>query len=80
MLKSCARRGRVTIQERDAEMEDSEEVIKKREKELVERKKQSHDLVADTIRRELAESESSALIFQCWPDAYHVRGDGGERT
>ncbi|KZT42733.1 hypothetical protein SISSUDRAFT_843319 [Sistotremastrum suecicum HHB10207 ss-3] len=56
------KRGRVTIQERDAEMEDSEEVIKKREKELAERKKQSHDMVADTIRRELAEKESEENV------------------
>lgn len=36
--------------------EDSEEVIRKKELEAEERKKQSHDLVAESIRRELLES------------------------
>ncbi|PBK70310.1 hypothetical protein ARMSODRAFT_1083946 [Armillaria solidipes] len=51
------KRNRVTIAEKDALAADSEEVLKKKELELEERKKQSHDLVAESIRRELAEKE-----------------------
>ncbi|KAK0464173.1 splicing factor, Prp19-binding domain-containing protein [Armillaria novae-zelandiae] len=63
------KRNRVTIAEKEALAADSEEVLKKKELELEERKKQSHDLVAESIRRELAESELFVLrrrrmIFQ----------------
>lgn len=51
------KRNRVTIAEKDALAADSEEVLRKKELELEERKKQSHDLVAESIRRELAEKE-----------------------
>lgn len=47
----------MTVADREAEDPDNEEVIRKREEEAEERKKQSHDMVADSIRRELAESE-----------------------
>ncbi|KIJ45096.1 hypothetical protein M422DRAFT_29947 [Sphaerobolus stellatus SS14] len=56
------KRARVTIAEREAELADSEEAIKKREKELEERKKQSHDMVAESIRRELVEKEAEEHI------------------
>lgn len=51
-----SRRARVTVAERDLEL-DSEEAQRKREAEAEERRKQSHDLVAESIRRELAESQ-----------------------
>ncbi|KAK0198042.1 splicing factor, Prp19-binding domain-containing protein [Armillaria mellea] len=51
------KRNRVTIAEMEALAADSEEVLRKKELELEERKKQSHDLVAESIRRELAEKE-----------------------
>ncbi|KAK0456909.1 splicing factor, Prp19-binding domain-containing protein [Armillaria borealis] len=51
------KRNRVTIAEKDALAADSEEVLRKKELELEERKRQSHDLVAESIRRELAEKE-----------------------
>lgn len=50
------RRGRVTVSEKEAIALDSEEATKKKELEAEERRKQSHDMVADSIRRELAES------------------------
>ena len=50
------RRARVTVSEKEAIALDSEEAIKKKELEAEERRKQSHDMVADSIRRELAES------------------------
>ncbi|KAG6887865.1 hypothetical protein C0992_010432 [Termitomyces sp. T32_za158] len=50
------KRARVTISEKDKLLE-SEEAEKKRELEAEERRKQSHDLVAESIRRELAEKE-----------------------
>jgi len=50
------RRGRVTVAEKQALAEDSEEAIRRKEIEAEERKKQSHDLVAESIRRELLES------------------------
>ncbi|KAJ7456435.1 microfibrillar-associated protein MFAP1, Zn finger, CCHC type protein [Mycena latifolia] len=55
------KRGRVTIAERDL-AEDSEEAQRKREAEAEERRKQSHDLVAESIRRELAEKEKEDII------------------
>ncbi|KIY45295.1 hypothetical protein FISHEDRAFT_49658 [Fistulina hepatica ATCC 64428] len=51
------KRGRVTIAEKEALSQDSEEAIKKREREAEERRQQSHSLVADSIKRELAEKE-----------------------
>lgn len=54
------RRSRVTIAEKEALAEDTEEAIKRREAEAEERRRQSHDLVAESIRRELAESESDS--------------------
>lgn len=50
------RRSRATVAEKQALAEDSEEAIQRKEIEAEERKKQSHDLVAESIRRELLES------------------------
>jgi len=50
------RRARVTISEVEAMAQNSAEALKKKELEAEERRKQSHDLVAESIRRELAES------------------------
>ncbi|KAJ7171805.1 microfibrillar-associated protein MFAP1, Zn finger, CCHC type protein [Mycena crocata] len=55
------KRGRVTIAEREL-AEDSEEAQRKREADAEERRKQSHDLVAESIRRELAEKEKEDII------------------
>ena len=61
-LSECVyRRGRVTIAEKEALAEDSEEAIKRKEQEAEERRKQSHDMVAESIRRELLESASPAI-------------------
>ncbi|KAF5355660.1 hypothetical protein D9756_003977 [Leucocoprinus leucothites] len=51
------KRARATMAEKDALAEDSEEMQRKREQEAEERRKQSHDMVAESIRRELAEKE-----------------------
>jgi len=55
LIHHTDRRGRITIVERDAIAQEAEE-IEKRKQETAERKKQSHDLVAESIRRELLES------------------------
>lgn len=44
--------------------QDTEEALKRKEMELEERRKQSHDLVAESIRRELAESKHVSF-YQC---------------
>ncbi|KAG6837213.1 hypothetical protein H0H93_013081 [Arthromyces matolae] len=49
-------RARVTIAEKDALLE-LEEMEKKKERDAEERRKQSHNLVAESIKRELAEKE-----------------------
>ena len=43
-------------------LQDTEEAIKKKEQEAEERRQQSHNLVADTIKRELLESMSNETI------------------
>lgn len=57
------RRGRATILEKESVAQDTEEALRKKELEAEERRKQSHDLVAESIRRELAES-ATALLWQ----------------
>ncbi|KAJ3770210.1 splicing factor, Prp19-binding domain-containing protein, partial [Lentinula raphanica] len=52
-----AKRNRETIAEREKIAQDTEEALKRKELELEERRKQSHDLVAESIKRELAEKE-----------------------
>ncbi|KAF8557373.1 hypothetical protein OG21DRAFT_1407094 [Imleria badia] len=56
------KRGRATIAERDAIAEEAEEVQRQKELAAEQRKKESHDLVAESIRRELAEKEKEDLI------------------
>ncbi|KAL0567503.1 hypothetical protein V5O48_014488 [Marasmius crinis-equi] len=56
------KRNRVTVAEREAMADDTEEALKRREAEAEERKKQSHDLVAESIRRELAEKEKEDQV------------------
>ncbi|KAI1787817.1 splicing factor, Prp19-binding domain-containing protein [Ganoderma leucocontextum] len=51
------KRSRATVAEREVLAQDSEEAQKRKEAELEERKKASHDLVAESIRRELLEKE-----------------------
>jgi microfibrillar-associated protein 1 len=55
-LLHCDRRGRITINEKDNILQNTEEALKRKEQEDEERRKQSHDLVAESIKRELAES------------------------
>lgn len=51
------KRGRATITERDAIAKEAEEMQRRREMAAEERKRESHDLVAESIKRELAEKE-----------------------
>ena len=44
--------------EREKEAQDTEEALERKRKEEEERKMQSHEMVAESIRRELAESVS----------------------
>lgn len=64
------RRARETIALREAEDLESEEAIRKRELEAEERRRQSHDMVAESIRRELA--ESMCHRNNSWDDSYIV--------
>lgn len=57
ILTSSDRRNRVTISEKESLAQETEEALKKKELEAEERRKQSHDLVAESIKRELAASE-----------------------
>ncbi|KAJ4499345.1 splicing factor, Prp19-binding domain-containing protein [Lentinula lateritia] len=57
-----AKRNRETIAEREQMAEDTEEALKRKEMELEERRKQSHDLVAESIRRELTEKEKEEQV------------------
>ncbi|KAF9569808.1 hypothetical protein CPC08DRAFT_739086 [Agrocybe pediades] len=56
------KRARVTIAEKESIAQDTEEALRKKELEAEERRKQSHDLVAESIRRELAEKEKEEDI------------------
>ncbi|CCL99967.1 uncharacterized protein FIBRA_01992 [Fibroporia radiculosa] len=56
------KRARATVAEMQALAEDTEEALQRKEREAEERKKQSHDMVAESIRRELAEKEKEAEI------------------
>jgi microfibrillar-associated protein 1 len=51
------KRSRVTVAEKQGLAEDSEEAIRNKQAEAEQRKKESHDLVAESIRRELLEKE-----------------------
>ncbi|KAG8741546.1 hypothetical protein FRC10_002723 [Ceratobasidium sp. 414] len=56
------KRARETIKKMEAESEFSEEAMQRREIEAAERKKASHDLVAESIKRELAEKETAENV------------------
>ncbi|KAM5531099.1 hypothetical protein V8D89_015213 [Ganoderma adspersum] len=56
------KRSRATVAEREALAQDSEEAQKRKEAEVEERKKASHDLVAESIRRELLEKEKEETV------------------
>jgi microfibrillar-associated protein 1 len=56
--KFISRRARATVAEREALAQDTEEALQKKAQQIEDRRKESHDLVAQTIRRELAESIS----------------------
>ncbi|KAG9314705.1 RNA dependent RNA polymerase-domain-containing protein [Chiua virens] len=56
------KRGRATIGERDAIVQEAEEFERRKELAAEERKKESHDLVAESIKRELAEKEKEDVI------------------
>ncbi|KII86356.1 hypothetical protein PLICRDRAFT_177908 [Plicaturopsis crispa FD-325 SS-3] len=56
------KRARVTVLEKEAIAQDTEEALRKKEEEAEERRKQSHDLVAESIKRELAEKEKEEII------------------
>lgn len=72
-----SRRNRDTITEREKEL-DPEAMEEKRLAEAEIRQKQSNDLVADSIIRELAESEYPSHTFIRMPaDAMECRGSGG---
>ncbi|KAJ3849304.1 splicing factor, Prp19-binding domain-containing protein [Lentinula lateritia] len=57
------KRNRETIAEREQMAEDTEEALKRKEMEIEERRKQSHELVAESIRRELAEKEKEEQVL-----------------
>ncbi|THH33224.1 hypothetical protein EUX98_g991 [Antrodiella citrinella] len=56
------KRGRATIAEKEQLAQDTEEAQKKKELDAEERKKQSHDLVAESIKRELLEKEKEEIV------------------
>lgn len=69
------RRARATIAEKEAIAQDTEEALKKKELEAEERRKQSHDLVAESIRRELAESTWEELYSNLIMLILIIRGE-----
>ena len=54
----------MTVAERDAIVQEAEEIQRQKELAAEQRKKESHDLVAESIRRELAESTTFMLNSQ----------------
>ncbi|KAG9045065.1 hypothetical protein FS837_007112 [Tulasnella sp. UAMH 9824] len=56
------KRNRATVAEREADDPYNEEAVAKREQEAEQRKKDSHNLVAESIKRELAEKEAEDII------------------
>jgi microfibrillar-associated protein 1 len=66
LIHRSYRRGRDTIAERDAIALEAEEIEKRKQETAEERKKQSHDLVAESIRRELLESASFCICNDCY--------------
>jgi cell division protein FtsB len=68
----------VTIAEKEAAAQDTEEAAKRKEAEAEERKQQSHEMVAESIRRELLESVYPALTHLLILRSR--RGEGGKRA
>ncbi|KAK7688298.1 hypothetical protein QCA50_008669 [Cerrena zonata] len=56
------KRARVTVAEKDALAQDTEDALKKKEEEAEQRRKESHNMVAESIRRELLEKEKEAEV------------------
>ncbi|GJE96789.1 microfibril-associated protein MFAP1 domain-containing protein [Phanerochaete sordida] len=56
------KRARATVAEKDALAQDTEEAIKRKEEEAEERRRQSHNMVAESIKRELLEKEKEAEV------------------
>jgi microfibrillar-associated protein 1 len=67
----------VTIAEKESIAQESEEVLRKKGLEAEERRKQSHDLVAESIRRELAESNTYFWFYDVFFDFLPFRRKGG---
>jgi hypothetical protein len=61
------------VAEKEALAQDTEEAARRKEAEAEERKKQSHEMVAESIRRELAESLSSLCVERRSADRYHLQ-------
>ena len=59
--------------EKEAMADDTEEAIRKKEAEAEERRKESHNLVAESIRRELLESASTSYLNCDSADRCHQR-------
>ena len=59
-----SRRARATIEEAKARDQNTEEALAAKAAQEEQRKKESHDMVADSIRRELAESKVSGLFLR----------------
>ncbi|EKM60341.1 uncharacterized protein PHACADRAFT_179677 [Phanerochaete carnosa HHB-10118-sp] len=64
------KRARVTVAEKEALAQDTEEAVKRKEEEAEERRKQSHNMVAESIKRELQEKEKEAEV----PDVDDIDG------
>ncbi|KZT68465.1 hypothetical protein DAEQUDRAFT_766281 [Daedalea quercina L-15889] len=56
------KRARVTVAEKEAMAEHTEDAIRKKEAEAEERRRESHNMVAESIRRELLEKEKEAEV------------------
>ncbi|KAF8633924.1 hypothetical protein AX15_001109 [Amanita polypyramis BW_CC] len=56
------KRVRETITEKEALAQDSEEALKRKEQETEERRRQSHNMVAESIKRELAEKQKEEAV------------------
>lgn len=62
--------------EKETLAQDTEDAIKRKELEAEERRKQSHDMVAESIKRELAESTSALLACRMSALLMQPRGEG----
>jgi hypothetical protein len=60
------RQARETVTAREEQLKKEEEDIKRKEEEFLERKKESRDLLGETLKREMAASSSNSLSFEIW--------------